>query len=238
MANNQPLNNMQHQDVHIITEFHPKYGDNESYAHVVLSELAHAQADYPIFLRQNGENGPLELIAVLGLAEAENLFLDDSGWDAHYIPLSVQRRPFLIGVQQDENNPQGRAVVHIDLASPRVSDSEGQRIFLPEGGNTEFLQQISAALNTLHMGMAATADFVATLNEMQLIDSVSLRADLKDGQKVELGGLFTIHEQNLANLSAENLAKLHQKQYLRAAYMMIASVSNISKLIKRKNERL
>lgn len=239
MANHQLLDNITHKDVKVITAQHPKFGDTQSYARVVPAELKAAQADYPLFFRKNNETGQFEIIAMFGMAEEENLFLDDSGWHAHYIPYAVQRRPFLIGFQSsnDPANPEDKPVVHIDMDSPRISQTEGEPLFLAQGGQTPYLQHISSVLNAIHQGATQTQVLVEALQSMELIEAVNLKVQLNNGENIELSGLYTIHEEVLQQLSGEQIASLHQNGLLEAVYMMLASLQNVTKLIALKNQQ-
>lgn len=235
MSNHQVLDNITHQDVKILTQHHPKFGDVHSYASVVPVELEFAQADYPIVFRKN-HSGSFEAIVLLGLEQEENLFLDDNGWDAHYVPLSIQRRPFMIGFQMQDGVEQ--PVVHIDMDSPRISQDNGESIFMPHGGQSGYLQEVSGVLKALHDGHNELTTFVNALNEMQLIEKVDISVTLNNGEKMVVDDLFTIHQENLAALDVDSLGKLHHQGFLKYAYMMIASLSNLTKLIERKNKSL
>lgn len=240
MANHQLLDNVTHKDVKVITAQHPKLGGNQSYARVMLSELRAAQAEFPLFFRKNNETGQFEIIAVFGLAEQENLFLDDQGWQAHYLPITVQRGPFLIGFQSsdDPSNPEDKPVVHIDMDNPRVNTQDGEPLFLPQGGQSPYLQHISSVLNAIHQGNNDSQPFMDALQSYELIEPVNLKVQLNNGDNLELGGLYTVNEDTLKNLSPEYIATLHQQGYLDHVYMLLASLQNMTKLIARKNQRM
>ena len=233
MANHQRLDNVTHQNVKVNTAHHPNMLDTDSYARVVLSELAFAQSEYPLFLRKNGETGQFEIIAMLGLNEQENLFVDAAGWHAQYIPLSIQLRPFLIGFQDTDNS---HPTVHIDMDSPRISETQGEQIFLAQGGQSPYLQKINSILQALHEGLPQTDTFANLLQQESLIEPVSLNIELNNGEKLSVGSLYTIHEENVAQLDKEALGRLHEHGFLSATYMMIASLQNVTKLIERKNQ--
>jgi hypothetical protein len=236
MPNHQVLDNITHQNLKVITQQHPDYGDTQSYSGLILSEIAAAQADYPLFFRQSESSGNFELVALQGLAESENLYLDENGWHAHYLPLSVKRRPFLIGFQNQ--NGQQAPVVHVDMDSPRISEEKGESVFMPHGGQSGYLQEVGSILNALHSGHQEVQDFVGVLQAYKLIEPVDLNIELNNKEKIQIQTLQTINEDNLAMLTAEAIYALHQKGYLKHIYMLIASVANLSKLIEKKNARL
>lgn len=235
MSNHQVLDNITHQDVKILTQHHPKFGDHHSYAGVVPTEFEFAQADYPIVFRKNSA-GSFEAIVLLGLEQQENLFLSESGWDAHYIPLSIQRRPFMIGFQTQDGAQQ--PVVHIDMDSPRVNVEKGESVFMPHGGQSGYLQEVSGVLNTLHHGHQELTTLINSLNDMQLIEKVDISVTLINGETLVLDDLFTIHQENLAGLNSDSVSQLHQQGFFKYSYMMIASLSNLTKLIERKNKSI
>jgi hypothetical protein len=239
MTDHQLLDNVAHKDLRVITQFSPVYGDDASYTNIVLAELLAVQAYYPIFFRKNTETGQFETVALFGFDQQENLFLSVSGWDANYIPLTIQRRPFLIGFQEQNINGvvEREPVVHIDMDSPRVSQTDGEAVFLPQGGQSEYLQQISSVLKTIHDGHQQTKHFVDELLQHDLIESLTIKVELNSGEKHELAGLYTIHEEKVAQLNSETLSALHQKGYLKFIHLIAASHSHINDLIERKNQQ-
>jgi hypothetical protein len=229
MANHAPLNNVDHKNLRVVTTRGAAYGDAVMSALTFPAEFRDLQACYPIVFAQDG-NGSYDAIALLGFEQGENLFLGPNGWDAPAIPLTVERQPFMIG-RGDELS------VHIDLDSPRVRDGgiEGEALFLTYGGTSEYLERISSVLRTIHDGLAASRAFVAALVELELIESFVLDVELDDGSQNRLAGFYTINEDRLAQLSAEQLAGLHGKGYLQAIYMAVASLAQFRALIQRKN---
>ena len=234
------LDNVTHKDLRVIRDYAKVPGYDVNVARVFPSEFIQLQAEYPLFFLRNKEEGGFEPVALLGFGDKENLFLDDNGWDAGYVPLSIERQPFLIGFQEQvvDGVPTEAPVVHIDLDHPAVSDIEGERVFLQHGGESPLLERISSVLMSIHRGHAAAKSLSEMLVGLELIESLTLGVELKDGSKESLKGLYTINEDKLQNLNASALEALHRKGHLRDVYMMLASLPNVSRLIDRKNRRL
>jgi hypothetical protein len=237
MKNYALLNNVEHKDLKIITERSEKYGDNITYAHAFPSEFRHIEAYYPIVFRKNPETTQFEIVALFGFVENENIFLKDGTWKDSYIPLAVAREPFLIGFQNTSDGNRN-PVVHINIDSPRVSKTEGESIFLPQGGNSPYLEYVNSILMGIYEGIDQGKDFVNALLKFDLLESFIFNAELKDGSKYQMTGFYTINEENLANLNGEALSVLHGKGYLQLIYLAVASLANIGKLIRRKNDLL
>ena len=234
------LNNVEHKDLRVITRRSAQYGDDVMSALTFPAEFRSVQAHYPIFFRKDAESGRFQPFAIFGLREGENLFLDDRGWDATYIPMTVERQPFLIGFQPGPAGAAGerQMVVHVDLDSPRISRTEGERVFLEYGGVSEYLQRINSVLGAIHAGIEGTTPFVDALLALELLESFALDMRLADGTEHRVAGFYTINEERLAALDGGQLEGLNRKGYLLPVFMVIASLSNIRSLIERKNRRL
>ena len=240
MASHVLLDNVTHKDLRVIRDYAKVPGYDVNVARVFPSEFVQLQAEYPLFFIRNKEEGGFEPIALLGFSDKENLYLDDNGWDAGYVPLSIERQPFLIGFQEQVVGgvPTRSPVVHIDLDHPSINETEGERVFLPHGGESPLLERMSSVLMTIHEGYEASKSLSEMLVGLELIESLSLGVELRDGSQESLKGLYTINEDKLQGLNASALEALHRKGHLRDVYMMLASLPNVSRLIERKNRRL
>ena len=113
------LNNVEHKNLRVITRRGARFGDAQMAAPTFPAEFRNIQACYPIVFRQTTDGVGFEPIALLGFQEGENLFLQGERWDAVYIPMLVERQPFLIGMGGADGQD---LTVHIDIENPRVSD--------------------------------------------------------------------------------------------------------------------
>lgn len=239
MANFQLLNNVDHKDLKILTDRSAELGDNVWYAVTFPSEFRNLQRHYPVFFIKNPKSGEFQAVAVFGVEDGENLFLDENDWNASYIPLNIIRQPFLIGFQEQEKD--GRVerepVISVDMDNPRVNTERGEPVFLEHGGQSEYLEKINSILKLLHDGMRRSQPFLDTLRELDLLESFVLDVQLDDGSEHRLTGFYTINEDALRKLDGEKLEILNRRGYLEAIYMAIASMSNIPALLEKKNLR-
>jgi len=237
MANHVLLNNVEHKDLKVITTRSAVFGDNVQYAITFSWEFRSIQAHYPILFRKGVEIGEFNPVALFGFEEKENLFLNDSDWDANYIPLSVEQQPFLIGYQQPASGADAadEPVIHVDMDSPRISDSEGHAVFEAHGGISPYLDRVNSVLNTINEGYAVHQLFIGELVDHGLLETVALDIELNDGSQNRLMGFYTINEAALYDLSGDVLGSLNEKGFLEPIYMAIASLSNIRTLIDKKN---
>jgi hypothetical protein len=235
MTNKVLLNNVDHADLRVITRHGAEFGDGINQVLVFPTEFEDLQREYPIFFRKDS-NGAFQAVALLGLDKDENLFLGADGWNARYVPAAQQRGPFSIVLQAPRPGagPDPEVMIHIDLDHPRVSRAEGEPLFLPAGGNAPYLQHISRLLGTIYDGLEVGPYFFETLDRLGLIEPVDVEATLTDGKAYVIPGLFTISEARLAAVVGEDLERLHGSGALRAAYAVLLSLANVSRLIDAK----
>lgn len=239
MARHVPVNNVEHKSLRIVTTRSAAHGDNQMCALLVPSEFRNAQACYPIVFQKRADTGQFQPLALFGFEPGENLFLGESGWDATYIPFSVERLPFLVGgVGAAQAGQPAQPMIHIDLDSPRISSTEGEPLFLEYGGSTPFLERIGAMLGALHEGLAATTAFVDALQALDLLESFVLDVEQKDGSSRRLAGFYTVNEERVRALDAAALGQLQAQGFLEPVYMVIASTVHFRDLIERRNRRM
>ena len=225
------LDNNTHRDLRIVTTRGAAWGDDLMATPIFVSEFRNVQAHYPIVF-QREEGGAMQPMALLGLRKGENLFLEPQGWAAHYVPLAMERGPFMIGRAGDQ------LMIHVDIDSPRIGRGEGEPVFLPHGATTEYLERVNSVLSSIHQGVEAMPAFVAALAQHQLLESFVLDVEADDGSQNRLAGFHTINEERLAKLDPQAIGELHAQGWLTPIYMTIASTSHFRDLIERYNKRL
>jgi hypothetical protein len=238
MTNTALLNNIQHRDLRVIARHSAAFGDNVNQVAIVPTEFEAIQREYPILLSR-AASGEYQALALLGLDQDENLFLDQQGWHARYVPAMQVRGPFLIGFQQQQAGaePHREPMIHVDLDHPRVSRSEGEPLFLPQGGNSPYLEHITRVLRLMHQGLSVSGAMYAAFAELALIEPVAVQIALNDREQYKLADYYTIGAERLAQLGGANLERLHKAGFLRAAYFLVSSLQNINRLIELKNRR-
>lgn len=223
------LNNHEHKDLRVITTRGKQYGDDVMFAHTFPAEFRNVQTHYPIVFGK-AQDGTFSPLALFGFRQGQNLFLNGDVWDATYLPLMVERAPFLIGTAQNGK------VIHVDLDNPRVSRTEGTRLFRDNGANTDYLDHISKVLGALDEGLAAAPAFVASLVEHDLFESFALDIKFSDGTQHRFAGFYTLSEEKVRKLDGAALGRLHERGHLQPLFMVVASLSHFRVLIDRANK--
>lgn len=235
MSNHAILTAEAHRDLRVSTHRGAEFGDDVMCCMTVPAEFRQVQNEYPILFRMNAERNGFSAFALFGFENGENLFLDGGRWEARYQPLAMDIQPFLIG-RSSQNQDSGQ--VHIDLGSARIAKLEGTRVFDELGRPTPYLETIAEKLGELDEGYRNSGDFFATLMKHNLLEPLALDITLDEGSTHRFVGFHVIHEERLRALPPETVAELHAKDYLMPIYMALASLSNIGRLVERKNKRL
>lgn len=235
------LNNIEHKNLKVVPRYTAEFGAANNCVLTFPTEFGDVQREYPIAFRKDPQSGEYQSIALLGFVKGENLFLDDKGgWNASYVPGIIARGPFLIGFQEREiNGETGKEpLIHIDLDDPRVNEKEGMALFLRHGGNTPYLQRMANILRGIHDGFPIGKAMFAAFEAYGLVAPINIEVEVHRDEQYNLSGLYTIDEEKLAQLDGQALEKLNKAGFLQPAFLVVASLHNMKKLIEMKRRRI
>ncbi|WDD97550.1 SapC family protein [Thalassomonas actiniarum] len=250
MANAVRLNHLEHKDLRVNSKNSVKLGDKVTSTLTYPSEFINIQREYPILFSKHPQTGDFQSVVLLGLEKDENLFLKRGKWQANYIPAVIAKGPFLIGFEPQEIKGQvvNSPVIYIDIASPRVSHTSqgnaeddklaGEALFLENGEQSPYLQQVAQALATINDGANLSKAMFDAFSRYDLIEAVNLDITLNNGRHIKLSGNYTIHEEKLAALDGNALEQLNKAGFLSLAFAVVSSLANVRKLVDLKNAAL
>ncbi|MFD1218277.1 MULTISPECIES: SapC family protein [Microbulbifer] len=234
MTNAVLLDNVTHKDLRVKVGHSAEFGDNVNMVLVFPTEFTFVQREYPILFRKDSTEG-FQAVALLGFDKGENLFLGDADWNARYVPAVQQRGPFLIGIHQQAGGAE--EMIHVDLDHPRISQAEGEPVFLKHGGNSPYLQHVNRMLQLILDGAEIAKPMFKTFEEMGLIESVELNVRLDEQVEYNLPDFFTVNTERLSALDGTSLERLNRAGYLKLAWMVAESLGNIDGLVQLKNRK-
>lgn len=234
------LNNVDHHDLRLIIRHGESFGDNVNQVLVFPTEYQEVQRHYPIFFSRT-EAGGLKSVALLGFDKDENLFLDGDRWNAGYVPAMHRIDPFLIGQPQaapGEDLPaEAEAMILVDPDHVRISRSEGEPLFLAQGGNSPALMHVTSVLQQVYAGQTLSDRMFAAFFETGLLAPVDIEVKISDRQSFMLKDMLTISRAALAGLDGVTLQALNQAGFLAMAFHVLSSMGNLSHMITLKTER-
>lgn len=202
-------------------------------ASVMAHEFARASAVFPIVFLEDKEKDEFRPVAMLGLESGENLFVDGEGrWEGNYVPAIIRRYPFALASVGEE----GQFTVCIDEASPVVSEDEGVPLFTDEGEPSEALENARNFLGELQQMDALTTNVCKYLAEHNMFTPFNARVRHKD-QVRNIAGCYVVNEERLYNVSDERFLEMRDRRYLPMIYAHLASLSQIERLLKLREQR-
>lgn len=195
---------------------------------LAASELYDAARQFPIIFTQTADNGILP-VALLGLEENENLFVDETGgWNAAYIPAYIRRYPFIT-----TDGTEGRTTVCIDEDFEGFNLEGGLPLF-ENGEPTEKTKEIQAFLQDYLFQMQQTREFGALLLQDGLLREINVQAALNDGHSYLLNGMLVVDEEKLSQLPDTDIAKLFRTGSLALIHAHLISLRSLNALVERK----
>lgn len=235
MSNVVLLNNVDHADLHVALDHGARFGARANQMLVFPTEFEEVQREFPILFRRNAA-GEHRAVALLGLDPEENLFLGPEGWTSRYIPAVQQRGPFSIGLSEPAPGASPAApMIYVDLDDPRVRRGDGEALFRDHGGNAPYLDHVLRVLRRIHAGHAMTGPMFAAFEVAGLLEPVALQISLDGSRQYDVPDCYTIGAKRLAGLAGPALEALHRAGFLRLAFMVAASLANVTRLIELKN---
>jgi hypothetical protein len=200
---------------------------------VSAAEFPIAGRDYPLVFASLDAGQSYAPVAVLGLTQGTNLFVDAGGaWDpSTYVPAFVRRYPFCISKLYVDGAPASERVVCVAQA---YLDKAGMLLFDARGKPTPRWQQLERLLAQYEADLDRTADLCAALTRLDLLTPFSMQV-VGGQQKVELrmGGMHRVDEARLQALRPASHKALVSKGYMGAIYAHLHSLENFTRLYAR-----
>jgi hypothetical protein len=217
------------------TRFERTAGMNAIFLTVV--EFIDAARDYPIVFVEagSGADGKREVapMAVLGLAQGENLMLQaDGSWGARYVPALLQGYPF--GLARGAGDTY---LVVVDAKAEALDATEGELLFDDQGNPTPMLEERRKLLEQIETEAQRTRLFGRALLDLELLQPMRFDATLPDGNKLSVDGFLAMDEKKFGELPAARVAELHKSGVLAMLYAHQFSLRNMRLLVERKLQR-
>jgi len=177
-------------------------------------------------------DGRLFPLALMGLENGENLFVDKDGyWLGSYIPAYIRRYPFITAEGDD-----GQMAVCCDAAFDGFNREGGTALF-KDGEPTAKANEIMSFLKDYYQRMKATEAFCVGLAQGKLLRQIDAQANLADGRSYALNGMLVVDEQRLTQLPDVDVVRLYRSGMMALINAHLVSLRNLGVLIDRKAAR-
>ncbi len=231
-----PLNRSAHKDLRLKPVPSLKFAANVHSVPLTGVEFPAAARDVPILFAgaDMKDAGPM---ALLGLRQNENLFVDADGqWAPNtYVPAFIRRYPFILA-EKPEGQEGDDFTVFLDEAYEGFNTEQGERLFKEDGADTEMLTNAVNFLGEFQQHVARTHWFMDQLRKYDLLEPRNIRLE-KDGKTINLNGLFVVSEEKLRQLDEKVAHEFLKEGVLGWIYAHLLSLAHIDRVSLRLNER-
>lgn len=193
---------------------------------VVLSEIPFLLPYYPVIFT-TGPN-PV-LVAVLGVRNNENLFVDDNGkWrEDAYVPAYVRRYPFILTeIDEAPGSDKKVALLGAELETGFFANS-GERKLFSAGKPTQLAADAYRFCVDFQHDWDATRTFCKEVADAGILEDKSCNLKTPSGKSFKLTGFSAVNEEKLDGLDNHTVNAWRKKHVLKHLYYHLASLERI-----------
>ena len=199
---------------------------------ITVSEIPAAIKDYPVIFASLENMLPL---AVVGLVDDENLFVDDKGqWEAfRYIPGYIRRYPFGVATETGGD----RFAVVVDRAFEGLKDGGEQKLFNGEEPS-QLTQSAIDFCRTYEEDRMRTVDFGNRVKELNIVKGQSAQfTPVGENDPKTFAEYLGVDEQGLKEIAQDKFIELRDTTLLPLLYAMVISMGNWRAVLQRRGIR-
>ena len=202
---------------------------------ISFTEFSVACRDYPLIFTSSDNGQSFAPVAVLGIANGENLFLTDGAWDkGAYVPAYVRRYPFCMARVNLNNVEQADRLICVEKS---FLDDSGETMFDAEGRALPQWQPIEKLLQEYEADLERSREMSSILSDYALLEPFAMQAQPKSGNPMNLTGMFRVEEKKLEFLNASQHKNLIKKGVMGRIYAHLISLDNFARLLDRRVTR-
>lgn len=216
-----PVEATRHAKSGLIENMDVSFASDANAIPVNVVEFAIAARHYPIVFSTAEPSLPA---VVTGLRTGTNAFVGvDNSWArGFYVPAYVRRYPFILM----ENTEKEQFILCVDEESGAVTEGGERQLFNEEGKPSELTDRALEFCRAYHGQYEATRQFVAALNEHELLTDNSTEIRLTDDRKIQMQGYKVIDREKFDNLPDDVFLDWRKKNWLPVVYSHLVSLSN------------
>lgn len=222
----EPLNSGQHENLSVASVANYGFAAAASFIPVLVSELAPAQAHYPIVFTAGDNSVP---VALVGTPQGGNRFVNEAGKWAHntYVPAYARRYPFALVRQSAESETM---TLCIDTGGENVAKVPGKGNLFVDGEPSQITLSALKFCEEFEAAARQTEDAMAELVCAKLLIDGQAQVQ-KDGQpSATFRGFKIISEDKLRGLAGYEVSKLIKSGAMALVYAHLFSIRHMERI--------
>ncbi len=231
--NPMPLDAQKHTNIALKKNFGLGFTKEVNAVPINLIEMPQVCHFYPIAFSPDGNATP---VALLGLRDKENLFINEKGeWATNtYIPAYIRRYPFIFSELPDDE----RLTLCLDMDDEVIEENGEQKLFDAEGKPSELSQNALEFCKSYHAAAQQTIEFSKAIADSGLLVDRQAEIQVAGGKKIKFSGFQIIDEKKFNELDDAIFIEWRKKGWLPFIYAHLFSGAQWQKLTALLNERM
>jgi len=201
---------------------------------LIVEEFIQAQRWHPIVFTLGDDALP---IALFGLNEGVNVFLDEEGLPTpdSYVPAYVRRYPFmLVKLRPDSDD----LSLCFDAAAGLLGDFEDGSPLFVDGQPSDQIKSTMEFCEQFEVGAQRTVQFMADLKELDILEEGEISITQPGVEQPYIyRGFQMVNEEKFRNLRGDQLRKISQNGMMAVLHAHLFSLSLMPVLFQRQFDR-
>ena len=196
---------------------------------ITAPEFGSASSSFPIIFAGD-DRTPL---AVMGIRQNENLFVEKGQFDnLYYMPAFARRYPFVLAGDQEND----RFVVCVDEKAECVTNKKPTQAFFDGDQPSQFTNEAFEFLKQFEQDRRSTDQMIARFKELDLFEKkeMNFQGQNPDGSpadKQKIADYFAVTDEKLRGLDAKTTKEFMDNGFLAVAYAHMLSLGNWQRLV-------
>lgn len=228
-----PLDSKKHGALGLKADFGLGFTSKVNAVPVNMIEMPQVCHFYPIAFSPDANATP---VAILGLRDTENLFVDEKGgWEeAAYIPAYIRRYPFIFS----EIPGSEQLTLCVDMNKDVVDEKGAQKFFDADGKPSTMAQNALEFCKSYHAAAQQTLQFSKALADSGLLIERTAEINVGGGKRINFSGFRIVDEKKLAEMSDKDFLEWRKKGWLPFLYAHLFSGGQWSRLVRQLHLRM
>lgn len=228
-----PLDAKKHNNAGLKKNFGRHFCTQVNAVPINMIEMPQISHYYPIAFSPDENATP---VALLGVRDNENLFVDGSGqWlDDAYIPAYIRRYPFIFS----EIAGTDQLTLCVDMNDKVIDENSDQKFFDAEGKPTLLSQNALEFCKSYHAAAQQTLGFSKALAQSGLLVERQAEINIGGGKRLNFSGFRIVDEQKLAEMPEKDFLEWRRNGWLPFLYAHLFSGAQWGRLTRMLSHRL